>query len=158
MIWSPQALSPADPQDSPAPLWRHRARVIEAAAWLAAARLLVTLAPLARWERTLGRRIAPSDPARQISPAQALRSRRIGRAVDQAAARLPFSLKCLPKAMAAQWMLRRRRIAARLLIGVLAAGTRGTPDDLHAWVLAGTETVIGDFPDAHHPVLAVQCE
>ena len=125
--------------------------------WLLLARLLIGLAPFSRWERSLGRRIAPDSTPPQIAAQMALRSRRAARAVNQAASHLRGDFKCLPRAMALQWMLRRRRIPARLLIGILPSGQRGTADDLHAWVLAGTEIVIGDLGYRHAPILALQC-
>ena len=139
-------------------LWRHRARVIEALAWLLLSRALIGLAPFQRWEPWLGKRVpvAPEPNPAPSNPATSLRARRIGRAVDQAANRLPMVMKCLPRAMATQWMLRRRKVASRLLIGVLPPGQRGTADDLHAWVVVGTETVIGELGDAHRPVLALK--
>lgn len=121
--------------------------------------MLVAVAPFNRWEAWLGRRIRPDAPGpAPISAADALRSRRAGRAVDQAARYLPLELKCLPRAMALQWMLKRRRIPARLLIGVLPASERGSTDDLHAWVVAGKETVIGDLGSTHLPVTAIQLD
>ncbi|MBC2664625.1 lasso peptide biosynthesis B2 protein [Novosphingobium flavum] len=149
--------SPSDPPGTAALRRRHRARVAEAALWLVAARLLVSFVPLARWQSTLGQRVPPDAPMPAPGEEQALRSRRAGRAVERAARLLPLELKCLPRAMALQWMLRRRRIASRLMIGILPAGQRGSVDDLHAWVISGTDIVIGELPLPHRTVLALQC-
>jgi transglutaminase-like putative cysteine protease len=59
--------------------------------------------------------------------------------------------------MAAQWMLRRRGLPARLTIGILPPAERGTDDDLHAWVAAGTDTIVGELPFSYRPILALQC-
>lgn len=156
MNWSPQVLSLAEPTTA-ALRRRHRARVAEAAALLLLARLLVGLAPFSLWQRSLGRTVAPNaaEPA-AITPDQRLRARRAARAVMRATDLLPGETKCLPRAMALRWMLRRRSIAARLLIGVLPASQRGAADDLHAWVVAGAETIIGELPYRHKSLIALE--
>jgi hypothetical protein len=71
---------------------------------------------------------------------------RLARQVERAAARLPFSTKCLPRAMALSWILRRKRIGHVLVFAVRPAGLRDGPDALHAWVEIEGVTVIGDLP------------
>ncbi|MFC3174977.1 lasso peptide biosynthesis B2 protein [Novosphingobium bradum] len=137
-------------------LWRHRARVVEAMVLLAAARVLVARVPFRRWRGWLGRAAPPgagADPA--VDEAVGLRARRVGRAVDQGARHLPGASKCLPRAMAAAWMLRRRNLPASVIFGVLDSGRRGTPDDLHAWVTCGGQTIAGEGKPDHSPVLVL---
>lgn len=64
---------------------------------------------------------------------------RIRWAVETAARHLPWKPVCLPQAVAAQWMLRRRGIASTFYLGVNPA--EGL--DAHAWVRAGSIIVTG---------------
>jgi len=135
---------------------RHRARVVEAVGALVLARLLLTLAPLSRWQGSLGTATPPNGPMPgMVDDETGRRARRAARAVTQAVRQVPFEAKCLPQAMALQWMLRRRRVPARLLIGVLPAADRDAGDGLHAWVSVGHETVIGKLAKVHRALLAL---
>lgn len=69
--------------------------------------------------------------------------------------RLPGETLCLPRAMALQWMMRRRGISSLLMIGVRPKETRGKAGDLHAWVVRNGETIIGASTELHHPLFAV---
>lgn len=66
-----------------------------------------------------------------------------GAAVRAAANYTPWSSVCLPQAVAAQWMLRRRRIAATLYLGV--AKESASPPGLvaHAWLRCGDQILTG---------------
>ena len=68
-------------------------------------------------------------------------ARQVTRIVRKVADHAPFRAVCLPRAMAAQWMLRRRRIPSRLDFG-----TRRGEDgalEFHAWLSVAGETVMG---------------
>lgn len=131
-------------------LWTSRlrgyARVAEAAALLVVARVLVAFVPMRHWRTSLGtiRRDADagaSGPTVWAELPPGLRA--IVRAVKRADVRLPIHLKCLPRAMALQWMARRRRLTCTLHIGI----DRGAAEDeLHAWVDHGQVTIIGALP------------
>lgn len=135
--------------------WRGRAATLEAMLLLALARLLVARVPLARWRASLGGPAAPEpgDPA--VHRDGNLAARRLSRAVARAADRLPGDSRCLPQAMALQWLLRRRGLGAVLHIGIRPERARGGLDDLHAWVVRDGEILIGAGAEPHHPVLAV---
>lgn len=66
--------------------------------------------------------------------------------VEWAAGRLPLPTKCLPRAMALSWMLRRRRIGHAVVIAVRPSQLRQSPDALHAWVEVEGEKILGDLP------------
>lgn len=101
------------------------------------ARGLVALVPFARWHARLGLAGAGQDNDSAVA-------RRLAVHVERGAWRLGLPLKCLPRAMALSWMLRRRRIAHRVVIAARAQGQRTLAGDaLHAWVEAGGETVLG---------------
>ncbi len=61
-------------------------------------------------------------------------------AVDHVASKPGFGASCLPRAVAAHEMLRRRGIASRLLLGVARKGEEVTA---HAWIEAGGKKVVG---------------
>lgn len=105
---------------------------------LAVARLLVALVPLRRWRSTLG-----GAPGQQTPEDKTGRARRLARHVERAAHRLPFEAKCLPQAMALSWMLRRRRIAHGVVIGVRQPAAGNSEDTLHAWVEIDRQGVLG---------------
>jgi hypothetical protein len=70
----------------------------------------------------------------------------IAQAVIRGAQHLPVEVVCLPRAMAVQWMLRRRRRPSALVFGILPQLDSGDIHALHAWVEAGTTIIIGDDP------------
>ena len=124
-----------------------RRMALEAAFFLLAARLLVAYAPGRRWRRWA----APAEgeaaaataprPRRPVLSSARPVSRRIGRIVPKVAAGLPFKAACLPQALAARWMLRRRGVASRLCFGVRRPP--GADLQLHAWLTADGEGVVG---------------
>jgi hypothetical protein len=66
--------------------------------------------------------------------------------VEWAARLLPFSTKCLPRAMALSWILRSMGIAHCVTFAVRPAEHGGSDDQLHAWVDVAGETIIGELP------------
>ena len=116
--------------------WRGRLGTAEALTLLSWARLLIAFARFDRWRATLG----------LDGPVRIADARYCAALVEWAATRQPIEFKCLPRAMALSWMLRRRRLGHTVVIAVRPAGARGSRDDLHAWVEVGGETIIGDLP------------
>lgn len=107
-------------------------------ALLSWAQLIVRWLPFNRWRGSLG---LSEDEGGSRAEARLLAA-----AVQRAAARLPFTTKCLPRAMALSWMLRREGIAHAVVIAVRPERFRGSNDDLHAWVEMGGTKLIGDLP------------
>ena len=70
------------------------------------------------------------------------RSRRVARIVRKVARHPPFRAACLPQAMAAQWMLRRRGMESRLFFGARRKA-QGTGLEFHAWLSVAGEHVLG---------------
>ena len=139
-----------------------RALALEAAFALVLAKLLVGYVPMRFWRRSLDTApdSAPAPPDREGAPpsgnagcggagggARAQQGRRVpqrvGRVVGKVARRLPFSAPCLPQAMAAQWLLRRRGIPSRLAFGARRADSPDGPLQFHAWLMAAGECVVG---------------
>ncbi len=85
----------------------------------------------------LGRHMAESPG--QHDAATIKQVARVSWAVGAAARHLPWKPVCLPQAVTAQWMLRRRGIPSTLYLG--ADPARGY--DAHAWVRAGAVIVAG---------------
>lgn len=145
-----------------------RRLTVEAAAWLTVALGLLTLLPFrlvaARFGTPTGsdrvwNATAPPADVRQ----QAL-TQRIGRAVERAARHLPVTARCLPQAIAAKAMLRRRGIAATMHFGIrlsdrpdhgrMAAHAPVGRMAAHAWVTAGGAGVVGLPGSAGFAVIA----
>ena len=131
---------------------------LEAALFLLLARLLVKYVPMRHWRRRLVTAQEPADPhvafsaddpeepesAGGLPPHAPQRRlpRRVGHIVRTVARHVPFPAVCLPQAMALQWMLRRRGVESRLILGARRK-TDGMGLDFHAWLTVGGECVIG---------------
>lgn len=81
----------------------------------------------------------PSPPTPDPPAGPGPEARRVGRAVIRAAGLLPWHPTCLPQALAAQRMLRRRGIAHEGHLGV----TKAEPFEAHAWVTVRGTPVVG---------------
>ena len=115
-------------------------------AYLLAARLALIFIPFPRLARQLGTFVPPTDPraaqARTEATAdQARLAEDIGWAVTRAARYVPFKAVCLPQAMAARVMLKRRGVKSVMHFGA-AKGT-DKPLDAHAWLDAAGVEVTG---------------
>ena len=135
--------------------WTNRRLTAEAACRIALARALVRFVPLGRWRDTLGTSIGlPAVAETGSEPHRTALS--CARAVGRAAARLPGTSKCLPQAMALQWMLARRDISSLLVIAVVKDRTHADGDEYHAWVEQGGRMIIGESErSAYQPIIRV---
>lgn len=114
--------------------------------WLLSARVALILVPFPRLARHLGTFVPPSDPRASSASSINLRddaalAQAVGWAVTRAAQHVPFKALCLPQAMAAKIMLRRRGVNSVLHFGAKIGGDR--PIDAHAWVDAAGVEVTG---------------
>ncbi len=126
--------------------WRERGLLAEATLRLVAARFTIALVPFRRIGARLGTFASPADPRvaeRRApgSPEQARIASQIGWAVVSAARHVPFKAVCLPQAMAAHAMLRRRGVASAVHFGARRGEEK--PIDAHAWVDAAGVEVTG---------------
>jgi hypothetical protein len=104
------------------------------------ARIVVAGVPFRLWRDRLGAADAGDQSAGSRTAHQ------LAADVEWAASRLPLGTKCLPRAMALSWMLRRNRIAHGFVFAVRPESSRLDEDRLHAWVEVGGGRLIGDLP------------
>jgi len=117
----------------------ERTLLLEAAAWLALFRLVILLLPF-RWiAPRLGRHMEESGEADDDDAAHRELVPRVGWAVAAAARHVPWQAVCLPQAMAAKAMLRRRGVDSTLYLGVV----RDREMMAHAWLRVGGRIVTG---------------
>ena len=117
----------------------ERAMAVEAALCLALARAAVRHVPMRRWRGLVNAAVRDAPgPARRLALGRAA-----GRMVRRVARRLPFEAACLPRAMAAQWMLLRRGVPSRLVFGARRPAAPGGGNDYHAWLKVDGERVVG---------------
>jgi hypothetical protein len=127
----------------PAP---DRADLLEALALCTVASILLKVLRFSRIAPRLGKHMAESPPHQpRVTSGQV---RRIRWAITTAARILPWKPMCLPQAVTAQWMLRRRAIPSTLYLGTDPSQNY----DAHAWVRVGRVIVTGG---PHHRRFAV---
>jgi hypothetical protein len=130
----------------------RRALVVEAVAYLLLARLALIFVPFPRLARRIGTFVPPVDvraaQARTAAtPDHARLAADIGWAVTRSARYVPFKAVCLPQAMAARVMLKRRGVASVMHFGAAKGQTK--PLDAHAWLDAAGVEVTG-YPVAEN--------
>jgi hypothetical protein len=126
--------------------WRRRSRperrlLLEAFALLGVARLLVISIPFRWFAFSLGRHM--NESCLRIDPSDLPVARMVGWAVCSAVRNIPWQSVCLPQAVAAQWMLKRRRIPGTLYLGVAKDETREEEFAAHAWLRCGDAILTG---------------
>ncbi|MCW3846954.1 lasso peptide biosynthesis B2 protein [Sphingomonas sp. LB-2] len=126
--------------------WRERALLAEAVVRLIAARMKIANLPFREIAKKLGTFVPATDPriaeAKLPGPeAKAKIAREVGWAVTRAAEHVPFDAVCLPQAMAAHAMLRRRGIESVMHFGAKKSDEK--PIDAHAWLDAAGVEVTG---------------
>ncbi len=123
-----------------------RALLVEAAAWLLVARVAILALRFPRIARRLGRLHSPAE-AGVFGASDPEAARSIAWAIDRAARFLPVRLECLPRALAAQRMLTRRKLDCRVHFGVMRSAWREAVQT-HAWVDSSAIEITG-FPAAY---------
>ena len=122
---------------------RGRLGTLRAMAALCCARVLVAFVRFERWSGTLGGRNARGQ---EDAPLRLSEARQLARQVVWAAERLPFESKCLPRAVALSWILRRKLIDHAIIFAVRPAKSRNSAYALHACVEINGTKIIGDLP------------
>ncbi len=137
-----------------------RALQIEAVVALGIARLASRRIGFGKIARRMGWEHDALRADADICASQAEAAASVGKALRWANRIWKFRDACLADAMAAKWMLCRRRVPATLYIGARILGSaahapRVDPDKhiaLHAWVMAGAVPVIGKSSTPHVPI------
>ncbi len=111
-------------------------RIAEAAALLAATRLLLVLSPRVGAGRLIGRAGRPCSSSAAASPNAA----KVARAVQRAACWIVGST-CLNQALTGWLMLKRRGIASVVRVGARRESAGGM--SMHAWLEVGGQPLIG---------------
>jgi hypothetical protein len=127
-----------------------RLLLLEALFWLAWAKLLLLTLPF-RWiAPRLGRQMSESPDS--LAEADRPLARQVGWAVQAVARYVPLGFVCLPQAMAAKWMLRRRSMPSTLYLGLRHEEKAGLT--AHAWLRAGDNIITGGAARVEHRVIA----
>ncbi len=126
--------------------WRRRNRterilMAEAFLLLGIARLGVIILPFRWLAGSLGRHM--QDDQSLPLPTDLHMARLIGGAVRSASNYTPWDSVCLPQAVAAKWMLKRRHIPGTVYLGVMKDETKPEKLAAHAWVRTGPAILTG---------------
>ena len=126
--------------------FRDHALLAEATLGLAVARIAILTVPFPKIARRLGGFMAPQQAAEKakcapLTPQDMELARQISWAVTRAARHIPFKAVCLPQAIAAREMLRKRGISSVMHFGT--APGEALSLDAHAWLDAGEIEVTG---------------
>lgn len=113
---------------------------------LAVARLMVAFMPFGWWRKALGPIDGDGPASDEVDRAATERACRLGRAVERVGNRAWFAPVCLPRAMAARWILARRRIPSQIVFGSRRSDETADSKLLfHAWLKVGEVVVTGDW-------------
>lgn len=137
--------------------WRRRNRtermlLLEAFLLLGIARLGVLVLPFRWLAKSLGSHMREDQTPVAFADSQT--ARMIGGAVRSAAGWTPWGSVCLPQAVAAKWMLKRRRIPATVYLGVMKDETRPEKLTAHAWIKCGQMILTGAKGHAQYKVVS----
>jgi hypothetical protein len=126
----------------------ERCLLAEAVVLLGMMRLAILCMPFRYLAPYLGRPKAEAPQIPLLAPCDLVLQ--VGWAVQTAARRVPWQAVCLPQALAAGLMLRRRGIACNLNLGVVGSADLAA----HAWVESGGVIVVGERQARHFTVIA----
>lgn len=120
----------------------------EATVMLVIARMLLKWMPFKKLAQQLGKRETEATVA--LSPKQQNTAQCIGVAVQRSATYMPFRALCFEQAIATQLMLRRRKLAHTLYLGVLSEHRNHNKEfKAHAWLRCGDNIVVGATPEPY---------
>ncbi len=132
--------------------WHDRALFGEALLTLGWAKFLVSVVPFRKLAPRLGRVQGETSPT--IAVAERNIAVQVSWAVQAVARYIPLGFVCLPQAIAAQQMLRRRGIPSTIYLGVAPDRSGAQAIQAHAWLRAGDKIVTGEHEAARHEKLA----
>ena len=112
---------------------------------LSTAQLAVIIVPFRRWRERLGTKIRDGSEGR-LERSAVEEGQRTAAVVERAAERLPFHTKCLPRAVAVSWLLRRKNLPHSVVFAARPSHLRDSADTLHAWVEVNGAKIMGELP------------
>lgn len=115
--------------------------LLEAGVLLALARLLILSVPARYWRLSLSEEGGESREHARLAASERDTVVAVSRSIARAVRFAPVAFVCLPQALTARWMLRRRGIEARLYFGTRHAAEEVR--EFHAWVKVGRTWVTG---------------
>ncbi|MEN6508140.1 MAG: lasso peptide biosynthesis B2 protein [Smithella sp.] len=126
--------------------WRRRSRtermlLLEAFVLLGLARLGVLVLPFRWLAKSMGNHMKEADTS--VQPADLQLARMIGWAVRSVANYTLWESVCLPQAVAAKWMIKRRGIPGTLYLGVMKDEAKPEKLAAHAWLRCGQFILTG---------------
>lgn len=113
--------------------------LLETALCLAAARLALAALPF-RWV-IRGLRLRQGEAPGERDASTLAQEQRVAWALERIRRRAPWTGRCLARALAGSYMLRRRGVACTLHLGVAKNGN--TQIEAHAWLRSGDFVVAG---------------
>jgi hypothetical protein len=135
---------------------REQRDILEAMLSLATARVLLLL-PFRWLAPFIGQPHPATDHAIRVYDSNETSSAlTVRRAILRVSQRMPWHLSCLVRAIAAQMMLRRRRLPSVLHLGVLVRNR--TELCAHAWLRCGDIDVVGAEIAGDYTPIAAFCE
>jgi hypothetical protein len=132
--------------------WTHDVFILlEASLLLCFAQLLAMTMKFNRFSRVLGKQVSrePGAP----DEAQLARAQEVASAIALVRRLAPWKSRCLAQAIAAQIMLKRRRINSTLYLGVAQHAVKGLR--AHAWVKCGGAFLTGERLSKNYTVVAM---
>lgn len=137
-----------------------KAKVLRAMAYIAVARFLVRFVPLSVWRGSVGQMVEPMralmPEATTLAGPSRTRAFAIVRQIDRACLHLPGTSRCLPRAVALRWLLRRQELTVLTVIAFHRYDRSGE-DAYHAWVECGGEILIGHCDRSSYKPIMVLC-
>jgi len=133
--------------------WQERALLIMAFIWLGVMRLALWRLPFHRVASRLGLQQTETFNTQQTT--NAAEATRIGWAVKVVAARTPWPSTCLVQALAGMMMLRRRKIAGTIYLGVAKKESAAEHFAAHAWLCSGDLFLTGESGREHYKVISI---
>lgn len=132
---------------------QEKLAVVEAFLLLSWARFLIKLVPVRMWRSQMA--VSHRDDAiGSLSEREREAGRLVARSIKLAVRNAPVELVCLPQALAARWMLRRRGVDSRLFIGTKLGETGDR--NFHAWLKVQELWITGHCNEAEYAVFAPQ--
>jgi hypothetical protein len=133
--------------------WSERGQLIEAFIWLGVMRVALGRLPFRRIAARLG--LTQTETFNVPKTLNVAEATRIGWAVKAVASRTPWKSTCLIQALAGMILLRRRKIAGTLYLGIAKDELAPEQITAHAWLCSGDLFLTGESGREHYKVVSI---